>query len=163
MKDELSTKIDMLIARGKNRFEIWQQLKDKENNVPLRHHLNNKALFKDKRSYRFLNIFLSLILLFVTISKILGIVLYAKGMYMLVLLIVPMVNMYILKEILFFKRTGYQFLFIVTVLSLIYQENRHFPEILFIVSMLIITAFLYVKLFPKKDLIPAPVNTPKGK
>lgn len=158
MKDELNNKIDMLLAKGNDRFQIWKRLKDKENRVALRHHLNNKALLKDKRTYRYLNIFLSLILLFVTTSKVLGVALYAKGIYVFILLIVPAINMYILKEIIFFKRTGYQFLLIVSALSLVYQENRHFPEILFIAAMILIAAFLYMKIFPKKDLIPAPVD-----
>ncbi len=163
MKDELNSEIDGLLAKGHDRFEIWKRLKDKRNKVALRHHLNNKALLRDRRTYRYLNIFLSLILLFVTVSKILGIVLYAKGIYMFVLLIVPAVNMYILKEILFFKRTGYLLLFIVNALSLVYQENRHFPEILFVAAMLIISAFLYLKIFSRKNLIPAPADKPLDK
>ena len=166
MKDELSTQIDMLLSKGNDRFEIWKRLKTKNNTVALRHHLNNKALLKNKRTYRYLNIFLSLILLFVTIGKILGVVediRLAKGVYIFIFLIEPAVNMYILKEIVFFKRTGYQFLFIISVLSLLYQGNREFPAILFTLAMIIISAFLYTKMFSKKNLIPAPVGESSGK
>jgi hypothetical protein len=166
MKNELNTQIDMLIAKGNDRFEIWKRLKNKENKVALRHSLNNKALSKDKRRYRYLNIFLSLILLFVTIGKILGVVndiRFARGMYVLIFLIEPAVNMYILKEIVFFKRTGYQFLFIISVLSLLYQGNREFPAILFTAALILISAFLYMKIFSKKNLIPAPANMPLDK
>ena len=166
MKDELNSQIDMLLSKGNDRFEIWKRLKAKDNTAALRHYLNNKALLKDKRTYRYLNIFLSLILLFVTIGKILGVVediRLAKGVYIFIFLIEPSVNMYILKEIVFFKRTGYQFLFVISVLSLLYQGNREFPAILFTLAMITISAFLYMKLFSKKNLIPAPVGESSGK
>ena len=166
MKDELNTQIDSLLAKGNDRFEIWKRLKNKENKVALRHYLNNKALLKDKRTYRYLNIFLSLILLFVTVGKILGVVAdirLAKGIYILIFLIEPAVNMYILKEIVFFKRTGYQFLFIISLLSLLYQGNREFPAVLFTVAMILISTFLYIKIFSKKKLVPAPVKKPLDK
>ena len=78
-----------------------------------------------------------------------------KSLYVLVSLIVPIINMYILKEVFFFKRSGYLFLAILTTLSMVYQENRHFPEILFVLAIIGISSFLYLKLFPKKLLIPA--------
>jgi hypothetical protein len=163
MKDELTQQVDMLLSEGKSRFQIWKRIKNNENAAALRHCLNNKALLKDKKAYRYLNIFLTLILLFVTTSKILGVVLFAKGIYIFISLIVPMINMYILKEVFSFRRSGYLFLVILSTLSLAYQENRHFPEILFVLAMIAISAFLYFKLYPKKLLIPAPVEKPVDK
>jgi len=171
MKDELTHQVDVLLSEGKSRFQIWKQLKTSENAVGLRGRLNNKPLLKDKQKYRYLNIFLTLILLFVTTSKLLGVafiamgyepiprgILIPKGIYIFVTLVVPMVNMYILKEVFFFKRSGYMFLVILTTLSLVYQENRYYPEILFVLAMIAISSILYFKLFPKKLLIPAPVD-----
>ncbi len=89
MKDELNDHVDLLLSEGNDRFQIWKRLKNSENKFKLRNYLNNKALLKDKNAYRYLSIFLSLIVLFVTISKILGVVLYARGMYMIVLLLFP--------------------------------------------------------------------------
>lgn len=163
MKDELTHQVDTLLSEGKSRFQIWKRLENSENAGSLRHCLNNKALLKDKKAFKYLNIFLTLLLLFVTTSKILGVVLFAKGIYIFVFLIVPMINMYILKEVFFFKRSGYLFLVILTVLSLVYQENRHFPEVLFVLAMIAIASFLYLRLFPKKLLIPAPVDKPVDK
>jgi len=163
MKDELTHQVDMLLSEGKSRFQIWKQIKNNENAAALRNCLNNKALLKDKKAYRYLNILLTLILLFVTTSKILGVVLFAKGFYIVILLLVPMINMYILKEVFFFKRSGYMFLVILTTLSLVYQENRHYPEILFVFAMIATSSFLYFKMFPKKLLIPAPSDKPVDK
>ena len=163
MKDKLTHQVDTLLSEGKSRFQIWKRLENSENAGALRRCLNSKALLKDKKAYKYLNIFLTLILLFVTTSKILGVVLFAKGIYIFVFLIVPMINMYILKEVFFFKRSGYLFLVILSVLSLVYQENRHFPEVLFVLAMIAISSFLYLKLFPKKLLIPAPVDKPVDK
>jgi hypothetical protein len=163
MKDELTHQVDALLSEGKSRFQIWKRLKNSENAGTLRRCLNNKALLKDKKAYKYLNIFLTLILLFVTTSKILGVVLFAKGIYIFISLIVPMVNMYILKEVFFFKRSGYLCLVILSALSLVYQENRHFPEVLFVLAMIAISSFLYLRLFPKKLLIPAPVDKPVDK
>jgi hypothetical protein len=176
MKDELTQQVDMLLSEGKSRFQIWKRLINKENAAGLRDRVNNKPLLKDRNAYRYLNIFLTLILLFVTTGKILGVVLLTlgyepvpegvplpKGLYIVISLFVPMVNMYILKEIFFFRRSGYMFLGILTALSLAYQENRQFPEILFVLAMIAISAFLYFKLFPKKSLIPAPVDKSVGK
>ncbi len=158
MKDELNDQVDSLLSEGNDRFQIWKRLKNSENTAGLRQYLNNKALRKDKKAYRYLNIFLSLILLFVTTSKILGVVLFAKGIFIIALLVVPMINMYILKEVLFFRRNGYLFLCILSALSFMDQANRHFPEFLFILAMIAIAASLYLKLFPKKSLIPAAVD-----
>ncbi len=158
MKDELSNQIDLLLSKGNDRFQIWKRLKNSENESSLRQHLNNKALLKDKNTYRYLNIFLFLILLFVTISKILLTVDTEKGIYFITALVVPMINMYILKEILFFRRSGYLFLCILSAMSFIHQENRYFPEFLFILAIIAIAAFLYFKLFSKESLIPAPIN-----
>ncbi len=169
MKDALTYQVDKMLSEGKSRSHIWKRLKSSENRAALRHTLNNKALLEDKKAYRYVNILLTLILLFVTTSKILGVALIAlgyepvpmgvplpKSLYSMVSLIVPVINMYILKEIFFFKRSGYMFLAILGTLSLVYQENRHFPEILFVLAMIGISSFLYFKLFPKKLLIPAP-------
>ena len=155
MKDELSIQIDMLLSEGSDRFKIWKQLRSTENKPSLRHYLNNKALLKDKNTYKYLNIFLSLILLFVTISQIKLAVDIEKGIYFFASLVVPMINIYILKEVIFFRRSAYLFLFILSALSFIHQENRHFPEFMFIFAMIAISSFLYLKLFSKKDLIPA--------
>jgi len=57
-----------------------------------------------------------------------------KGIYFFASLVVPMINLYILKEVIFFRRS------------------------LFILAMSAISAFLYFKLFPKKFLISAPVD-----
>ncbi len=162
MKDELNDQVDLLLSEGNDRFRIWKRLKDGDNQPRLRHYLNNKALLKDKNAHKYLNILLALIVLFVTTSKILGVVLYAKGIYMFILLVVPMINMYILKEILYFRRNGYLFLCILSALSFINGENRHFPEFLFVLAMIAISAFLYLKLFPKDTLIPALVDKKDG-
>ena len=163
MKDELTHQVDALLSEGKSRFQIWKRLKNSENTESLRHCLNNKTLLKDKKAYRYLNIFLSLILLFVTTSKILLAVDTETGIYFFASLVVPMINLYILREVLFFRRSGYLFLCILSAISFIHQENRHFPEFLFILAMIAIAAFLYVKLFPKKLLIPAPSDEPVNK
>lgn len=163
MKDDLTHQVDMLLSEGKSRFQIWKRLKNNENAAGLRHCLNNKALLKDKKAYRYLNIFLSLILLFVTTSKIVLAVDTETGLYFFASLVVPMINMYILKEVLFFRCSGYLFLCILSAISFIHQENRYFPEFLFILAMIAIAAFLYFKLFPKKLLIPAPSDKPVDK
>ena len=163
MKDELTHQIDTLLSEGKSRFQIWKRLENSENAGALRHCLNNRALLKGKRAYRYLNIFLTLILLFVTISKIVLAIDTETGVYFFASLVVPMINMYILKEVLFFRRSGYLFLCILSTISFIHQENRHFPEFLFILTMIAIAAFLYLKLFPKKLLIPAPSDKPVDK
>lgn len=163
MKNELTHQVDTLLSESKNRFQIWKRLKNSENTGSLRHCLNSKALLKDKKAYRYLNIFLSLILLFVTVSKILLAVDTEKGVYFIASLVVPMINMYILKEVLFFRRGGYLFLCILSTMSFIHQENRHFPEFLFIFATIAIAAFLYFKLFPKKLLIPEPSDKPVDK
>jgi len=163
MKDELTHQVDTLLSKGKSRFQIWKQLKNSENAARLRHCLNNKALLKDKKAYKYLNILLALILLFVTISKIVLAVDTETGVYFFASLVVPMINMYILKEVLFFQRGGYLFLCILSAISFIHQENRHFPEFLFILAMIAIAVFLYLKLFPKKLLIPAPSDKPVDK
>ena len=86
----------------------------------------------------------------------------SKGIEMFILLVVPVINMYVLKEILFFRRNGYLFLCVLSALSFVSPENWQFPEFLFVLAMIAISAFLYLKMFPKDTLIPALVDKKDG-
>ncbi len=75
--------------------------------------------------------------------------------YLLLALVVPTINFYILREILRFHRLGFKFLFILSILSLVQPENHHMQEIAILSIMIGLSGYLYKKMFPENELIKA--------
>jgi hypothetical protein len=87
-------------------------------------HLKNSSLPRDRKKIQVINLFLALVLLFITAKKL--ITAFSFGVldiFLLLSLVVPMINIYVLREILRFHRIGYQFLFVLSCLSLL-QPGR---------------------------------------
>ena len=78
------------------------------------------------------------------------------NLYFLLALVVPIINIYVLKKILRFQRTGYQYLFVLSFLSVFQPENHRFIEISLLGIMLFLSGFLYLRMFPKKELLKLP-------
>ena len=122
-------------------------------------YLNNKSLLSRRHQYMWINLLLGVVLLAMTLKRLLAIADAGHfDFYLLADFIVPTINFYILRELFLFHRTGYQFLTVLTCLSLFYAENRAMPDIIINLSMIGTAIFLYMKLFPKNELIKVPAN-----
>lgn len=150
----LEEKIEAALTSGESRQATLERLKQTEDPQKLLFHLNNISNPAVRGKYLYLNLLLALILLFVTSKKLLAIVLFgAFDLLLFLSLVVPIINFYLLREILRFRRIGYQFLFVLATLSLLHPENHFFPEFPLHLAIIGLSGLLYLKMFPKAELI----------
>ena len=113
----------------------------------------DKAPVALRSKYRILNFALIAVLAVVTAKKALAVILAGSlSPYALAGLIVPVINTYFIGLLLQFRKIGYQFLFILSLLALVYPENRQPVEFTLHLLLLVMSAHLYIRLFPKKDV-----------
>lgn len=156
MSDELSKTISRLLLEGKGKKQIYNQLKNQDNVSRLSFLLNNEAVLEDKKKYQYLNLLAVILLVWLTVIKVLDAMAFGRlDLYWLASLVVPMIHIYLLRKILRFQRIGYQFLFVLSCLALFRPENRQFPELLILGMLLVLSGFLYVKMFPSEKMIKA--------
>ncbi|MEN8141593.1 MAG: hypothetical protein ABFR97_10260 [Thermodesulfobacteriota bacterium] len=158
MNDPLAIKIEKQLLQGKKKKTIWEEEKSGETAPRALFLLNNSAELAERKRFQLINLSLAIILAFVTFKKLLTAFSFGRlDVFFFTSLVVPIINIYILKEILRFKRLGFQYLFILSALSLVLPQNRSQPLELFLTGgMIILSAFLYLKLFPKGKQISPP-------
>ncbi|MGV1098834.1 hypothetical protein ACUUL3_05425 [Thiovibrio sp. JS02] len=154
MAEKIEEKIERLLQEGKSRLAILSELKGKEDPQKLLFYINNVSRPADRKKYQVHNLALVLVLTFVTTKKLITAFSFgALDLFLLISLVVPVINIYLLREILRFRKIGYQFLFVLSILSVLHPEN-HFPrEAALLGSMIGLSGFLYFKMFPKKERI----------
>ena len=157
MAKKLREKIDRLLRDGKRKERVWQSLKGSENQAELIFLLNDLPTLKNRQAFLLLNMPLAAILVIMTGIKLFAAIAIGQAnIYFFLALVVPIINIYVLKKILRFQRTGYQYLFALSFLSLFQPENHHFLEVSLLGVMLFLSGFLYLRMFPKKELIRLP-------
>ncbi len=144
----IEEQVEELLQKGLNKDQIKEKLKDLDSDGELEFYLKNIPYPADKNRYLFLNISLFITLLYITLKKLYFALSFGQlSIVMLLALVVPTVNIYILREIMRFRRIGYLFCLVLSALSLINAENRAFPEIVLIPIMIFLSGFLFFKLF----------------
>lgn len=160
MSKYLENRIEQELLAGKNRTEIRDRLKNTEEPRALLFHLNNISHPARRKKYQYLNLLLAAVLTFVTFKKLLGIFAFGRfDLFLLLSLVVPVVNFYLLREILRFHRIGYQFLFVLSILSLLHPESHFLQEIALQGLLIALSGFLYFRMFPKKEQL-TEITTP---
>ena len=154
MADKIEKDIEELLQKGKNKKEIWKQLGNGQDQNKVLFYLNNSSQPRDRKRFQVINLLLALVLLFITAKKLITAFSFGTlDLFLLLSLVVPVINIYVLREILRFHRIGYQFLFVLSCLSLLQPENHHEQE-LFILGLLIgLSGYLYKQMFPAKNQI----------
>lgn len=158
MADALEKQVENFLQAGESKKSILRKLEDETNYTRLLYYLNNKSVVPRRHKYMWINLLLSFALLAMTLRLLMGvadiIALRGVGLYLLAEFIVPTVNFYIIKELLQFHRNGYQFLVVLTALALIiHPANRLIPDIFINLGMIALGAFLYLKLFPREEIL----------
>ena len=116
--------------------------------------LNNYSLPHDRKTYLVFNLILAVLRSFATAKKQLTALSFSSpDIFLLLELVVPIINIYVLRKILRFQRLGYQFLFVLSCLSLIQPENHHSQELCLIGAMIGLSGFLYKRMFPATAMI----------
>lgn len=157
MANPLEKQIDAMLQNGESKKSIYTKFDNPDTRVRAIFFLNNKSLLSRRHKYMWINLLLGIALLGMTLKRLLAIADAGHfDFYLLADFIVPTINFYILREIFLFHRTGYQFLVVLTILSLFYEQNRVVPDIFINMGLIAVAAFLYIKLFPKDELIKPP-------
>lgn len=159
MTDTLKKQVLRELKTRTAKKAILNRLSTRENRDELVFLLNNLPLEKWRKKYLLLNWLLAAILLFLTWKILyrtawLFMATQSQGPFnplLLLELIVPAINFYMLRKCLGFQRQGYQFLAVLTVLALFRPENRGAPELYMYLVMLALTGLLYFGLFPKNE------------
>lgn len=153
-EEKIEERIEGLLGQGKSRKAILEMLRGKEEPGKLLFHLNNISLPRDRRKYQVHNLALVLVLAFVTTKKLLAVFSFgALDLVLLISLVAPVINLYLLREILRFRRVGYQFLCVLSLLALLLPENHFLPETLLQIFMAGLAGFLYLRMFPAREMI----------
>lgn len=156
MADKIEEEIESLLQQGKGKREIWRQLGSGGEQQKILFYLNNSSLPRDRKKFQVINLVLAVVLLFITSKKlIIAFAFNRLDIFLLLSLVVPIINIYVLREILRFHRLGYKFLFILSFLSLLQPENRH-PQELFLFGLMIgLAGYLFRQMFPADQQITA--------
>lgn len=154
MTNDIEKEVEALLRQGMSKERIWRKMKKETNPHKALFYINNSSLPRDRKRYQVINLVLALALTFLTAKKLITAFSFGTlDIYLLLGLVVPIINIYILREILRFHRIGYKFLFILSILSLLQPENHHSQE-LFLLGLLIgLSGFMYRKLFPEKETL----------
>ncbi len=147
-KGDLEDRVEELLKKGLSKKEIEEKLRNIDKEGELEFYLKNMSYPADRIRYQFVNLSLFIILLFITIKKLYFALSFGQlSIVMLLAMVVPTVNIYLLREIMRYRRTGYLFCMVLSALSLINAENRAFPEIVLVPAMVFLSGFLYARLF----------------
>ncbi len=147
------------LRKGQKKETILARLATPENRYNLIYILNNLPLESRRLQGRWLNYLLVFLVLTVTAKKIYliaALLLAAVKLnqftpLLLLDLIVPAINFYVMRELLRFHRQGYQFMTVLGALALLRGENRIFPDLYLYLAIIALSLFLLWKMFPAGD------------
>ncbi len=150
------------LGRGHKKQEILARLSKKGDSDDLVFYLNNLPEEQQRKQYLWVNRLLCLLLTVLTVGKLyvmarLQLAAMGSGQFsplLLINLIVPMINFYVLSKILRFHRQGYQFMIVLGILAFVRPENRAQPDLTLYLCITALSILLLLRLFPKKDRIP---------
>lgn len=152
MRHSLEKEIKLLLWKNQSKKQVFRQLVTENNREELIHLLDSLPSGNRRKKTFLLTLFIVLLLLVVTAKQFLIIFLYGRFDTAVVLaLIGPIIHFFIIRELLFSHRLGYQLLAIVSLLALFRQENRVVPDMYIYICLAALSAGLYLFLFPKSE------------
>ncbi len=153
---EIETQINREMAAGKSRSGIWSGLTGtEEERFKFFFHLNNISPPRLRTKYQYLNLVICIVLAFLTFKKLLAAMAFGRfDIFLLMSLVVPVINLYVLREVMRFHRTGYRFLTILSALALLQPENHQAQEAIILILLIAGGGFMWFSLFPRGSLLP---------
>ncbi|WP_446008274.1 hypothetical protein [Candidatus Electrothrix sp.] len=166
MIDPLEQKILAELNKGHSKQNILKKLATDENKEDLVWYLNHYPTEKKRKKVRLLNYLLILVILIVTVKKLYFIALVQLNAIsinqfsplLLVELLVPAINFYIMVKIIQWYRQGYQFAAVLSLLALIRPENRIMPDAIMYLVITVLSVFLLFQLFPQQEKLRDPTG-----
>jgi hypothetical protein len=164
MTDPLEQQIRAELKKGRSKKNILNALANKENKEDLTWYLNQYPTGTKRKQTFWLNHFLILILLILTVKKLYFIALIQLNALsinqfsplLLVELLVPAINFYFLAKLFHFYRQGYQVVAVLALLALVRPENRIVPDLIGYLIIITLSVFLFLHLFPKQEQVEEP-------
>jgi hypothetical protein len=161
MADPLEQQVLGELKKGTDKRTVLKKLDTKENHDDLVWYLNHFPTGKGRRESQWINWLLVVVLLALTIKKLYFIAMVqlnasAIGQFsplLLLDLIVPAINFYVLSKIIRFHRQGYQFMAVLGILALVRPDNRVMPDLPMYLVVIGLSVFLLLRLFPKQEKI----------
>lgn len=149
------------LGQGHKKQEILARLSKKGDRDDLVFYLNSLPEERQRKQYLWVNRLLCLLLTVLTVGKLyvmarLQLAAMSSGQFsplLLIDLIVPMINFYVLSKIIRFHRQGYQFMIVLGALAFVRPENRAQPDLTLYLCITALSILLLLRLFPKKDRI----------
>lgn len=163
-RNTIEQQVRQELGRGHEKKEILTRLSKRgDSRDDLVFYLNNLPEEEQRKRYLWINRLLCILLVILTVGKLYGVAmlqLTAIGAsrfspLLLLDLIVPMINFYVLSKILRFQRQGYQFMIVLGILALIRPENRLQPDLSLHLVVTALSALLLLRLFPGQGRLQA--------
>ncbi len=159
MRHFLEKEIKLLLWNNHSKNKVYHVLATDSNKTELNYWLNNLPPGDRRRKTFPITLLLVLLLALLTVKQCLFIYLYGRfDIFSLLALVVPMINIFIMRELLLSHRLGYQLLPILSIVALFRPENKIVPDIYMYLFMAVLSAFLYLVLFPKSERMLSQIN-----
>ena len=158
MTDPLEQQVRAELKKGRSKKEILKSLATAENKEDITWYLEQYPTDKKRKKVVWLNWLLVLAVLTVTVKKLYFIALIQLNavatdhfsFLLLVELLVPAINFYVLTKVIRFFRQGYQFIAVLAILALLRPENRIMPDGALYLMVIVLAVYLLLYLFPKR-------------
>ncbi len=161
MADALEQQVLAELKKGTGKLNVLKKLETRENREDLVWYLNHLPTGKGRKDHQWLNWLLIIVLLALTIKKLYFVALIQMNAasvnqfspMLLLDLVVPAVNFFVLNKIIRFQRQGYEFMTVLGVLALVRAENRVMPDLGMYLVIIGLSVFLLLRMFPKKERV----------
>ena len=159
MADPLEQQVLGELKKGTGRLNVLKKLETEDNREDLVWYLNHLPTGKGRKNHQWINWLLIIVLLALTVKKLYFIALIQMNAaavnqfspMLLLDLVVPAVNFFVLNKIIRFQRQGYEFMTVLGVLALFREENRVMPDLALYLVIISLSVFLLLRMFPKKE------------
>jgi len=159
MADPLEQQILGELKKGTGKLNVLKKLETEDNHEDLVWYLNHLPTGKGRKNHQWINWLLIIVLLALTVKKLYFIALIQMNAaavnqfspMLLLDLVVPAVNFFVLNKIIRFQRQGYEFMTVLGVLALVRAENRVMPDLALYLVIIGLSVFLLLRMFPKKE------------
>ncbi|MBU1139514.1 MAG: hypothetical protein KKD01_15640 [Proteobacteria bacterium] len=159
MPHSLEKEIKIQLWNNQSKKNIYQTLATDSNKDELYHLLANLPCGGRRKKTFLVTLFLVFILTLLTIKQCLFIYFYGRFDVSAALTLVgPIIHIFIIRELLLSHRLGYQLLPILSILALFRPENQIVPDMYMYVCIAVLSALLYLLLFPKSEHMQSKTN-----
>lgn len=159
MTDSLEQQVRAELKKGRSKKDIHKNLATADAGEDVAWYLRQYPIEKKRKKIFWLNWLLVSAVLTVTVKKLYFIALVQLNaiaadqfsFLLLIELLVPAINFYVLTKVVRYHRQGYQFMAVLAGLALFRPENRIMPDGAVYLLVIALAVYLLLYLFPKPE------------